>query len=161
MALFTSFNISASGMTAQQLRTDVIAQNIANADTTRTSDGTAYVKKNVVFTEKTLTGTALGKKASVYQSYSSFADVLRMANGGIVGNGVKVTSIYEDTNTDMNIVYDPSHPDADENGYVTYPNVNVVQEMTDLIDASRSYEANISAFNAAKTMAQKGLTIGE
>ena len=161
MALFTSFNISASGMTAQQIRTDVIAENIANADTTRTSDGTAYVKKNVIFTEKTITGTTIGKKASVYSSYSSFADALRLANGGVVGNGVKVTSIYKDTTTDMNIVYDPDHPDADENGYVTYPNVNVVQEMTDLIDASRSYEANISAFNAAKTMAQKGLSIGE
>ena len=74
--------------------------------------------------------------------------------------GVKVTSVYEDTSTDMERVYDPSHPDADENGYVTYPNVNVVQEMTDLIDASRSYEANISAFNASKSMASKGLSIG-
>jgi len=125
MSMFAAFNISASGMTAQQLRTDVISQNIANANTTRTSDGTAYVKKSVV------------------------------------GSGVKVTSIYDDTSTDMNMVYDPSHPDADENGYVTYPNVNVVQEMTDLIDASRSYEANISAFNSSKDMASKGLTIGQ
>ena len=85
---------------------------------------------------------------------------LRLANGGVVGSGVKVTSVYEDTSTDMERVYDPSHPDADENGYVTYPNVNVVQEMTDLIDASRSYEANISAFNASKSMASKGLSIG-
>ena len=91
----------------------------------------------------------------------TFADALRVASGGVVGDGVKVTSIYEDTTQDMNMVYDPSHPDADENGYVTYPNVNVVQEMTDLIDASRSYEANISAFNASKSMASKGLTIGQ
>ena len=138
MSMFTAFNISASGMTAQQLRTDVISQNIANVNTTRTSDGTPYVRKAVVFTEKTLT-----------------------AHNGLLGDGVKVTSVYEDNSTDMNMVYDPSHPDADENGYVTYPNVNVVQEMTDLIDASRSYEANISAFNASKTMANKGLTIGE
>ncbi|HBS89370.1 MAG TPA: flagellar basal body rod protein FlgC, partial [Eubacterium sp.] len=94
-------------------------------------------------------------------STGTFADALRVASGGIVGNGVKVTSIYDDTTEDMNMVYDPSHPDADENGYVTYPNVNVVQEMTDLIDASRSYEANISAFNASKSMASKGLTIGQ
>ena len=152
MSMFTAFNISASGMTAQQLRTDVISENIANADTTRTSDGTPYVRKAVVFTEKTMTGTALGKSA--YGSYgtgaySTFSDALRLANGGVVGSGVKVTSVY-----------DPSHPDADENGYVTYPNVNVVQEMTDLIDASRSYEANISAFNASKSMASKGLSIG-
>ena len=155
MSMFTAFNVSASGMTAQQLRTDVISENIAN--------GTPYVRKAVVFTEKTMTGTALGKSA--YGSYgtgaySTFSDALRLANGGVVGNGVKVTSVYEDTSTDMEMVYDPSHPDADENGYVTYPNVNTVQEMTDLIDASRSYEANISAFNASKSMATKGLSIG-
>ena len=157
MSMFTAFNISASGMTAQQLRTDVISQNIANANTTRTSDGTPYVKKSVVFTEKTLTSAQAGYSASS----GTFADALRVASGGIVGDGVKVTSIYDDTTQDMNMVYDPSHPDADENGYVTYPNVNVVQEMTDLIDASRSYEANISAFNASKSMASKGLTIGQ
>ena len=171
MSMFAAFNISASGMTAQQLRTDVISQNIANANTTRTSDGTAYVKKSVVFTEKTVTSGMAGR--SVYSSSgTTFADALRAANGGVVGSGVKVTSIYDDTSTDMNMVYDPSHPDADENGYVTYPNVNVVQEMTDLInaeilasydliDASRSYEANISAFNSSKDMASKGLTIGQ
>lgn len=160
MSMFAAFNISASGMTAQQLRTDVISQNIANANTTRTSDGTAYVKKSVVFTEKTVTSCMAGR--SVYSSSgTTFADALRAANGGVVGSGVKVTSIYDDTSTDMNMVYDPSHPDADENGYVTYPNVNVVQEMTDLIDASRSYEANISAFNSSKDMASKGLTIGQ
>lgn len=163
MSMFTAFNISASGMTAQQLRTDVISQNIANADTTRTSDGTPYVKKSVVFTEKTLTGTTMGKnRNAIYSSsFSTFADAMRKANGGIVGDGVKVTSVYEDHSEEMKLVYDPSHPDADENGYVTYPNVNVVQEMTDLIDASRSYEANISAFNASKAMANKGLTIGQ
>ena len=167
MSMFAAFNISASGMTAQQLRTDVISQNIANANTTRTSDGTPYVKKSVVFTkksvvftEKTVTSGMAGR--SVYSSSgTTFADALRAANGGVVGSGVKVTSIYDDTSTDMNMVYDPSHPDADENGYVTYPNVNVVQEMTDLIDASRSYEANISAFNSSKDMASKGLTIGQ
>ena len=160
MSMFAAFNISASGTTAQQLRTDVISQNIANANTTRTSDGTAYVKKSVVFTEKTVTSGMAGRSA-YSSSGTTFADALRAANGGVVGSGVKVTSIYDDTSTDMNMVYDPSHPDADENGYVTYPNVNVVQEMTDLIDASRSYEANISAFNSSKDMASKGLTIGQ
>lgn len=156
MSLFTAFNISASGMTAQQLRTDVISENIANSSTTRTQDGTPYVRKAVVFTEKTLTSAQ-----AINKSGSSFASVLKNINGGIAGDGVKITSVYEDTSTDMNMVYEPSHPDADENGYVIYPNVNVVQEMTDLIDASRSYEANISAFNASKTMANKGLTIGQ
>ena len=154
MSMFTSFNISASGMTAQQLRSDIISQNIANSNTTRTSDGTPYVRKAVVFTEKTLTGATAIKGAN--SNGSSFASALRNASGGRLGDGVKVTSVYEDTST-----YDPSHPDADENGYVTYPNVNVVQEMTDMIDASRSYEANISAFNASKSMATKGLSIGQ
>jgi len=159
MSMFTAFNISASGMTAQQLRTDVISQNIANTHTTRTDDGTPYVRRAVVFTEKTFTHATTRRGPSL--NGSSFASALRTARQGILGEGVKVTSVYEDTSTDMNMVYDPSHPDADENGYVTYPNVNIVQEMTDLIDASRSYEANISAFNASKAMASKGLTIGQ
>ena len=160
---FGYVNLLKSAADASWTREEGLTNNIANADTTRTSDGTPYVRKAVVFTEKTMTGTALGKSA--YGSYgtgaySTFSDALRLANGGVVGSGVKVTSVYEDTSTDMERVYDPSHPDADENGYVTYPNVNVVQEMTDLIDASRSYEANISAFNASKSMASKGLSIG-
>ena len=145
MALFSSFDISASGMTAQRLRSDTISQNLANVNTTRTSDGGPYVRKTVVFTER----------------QSTPFDQVLLTTSGRMGNGVKVTSVIEDTETPMNMVYDPSHPDADENGYVTYPNVNVVQEMTDLIDASRSYEANISAFNASKSMASKGLTIGQ
>lgn len=147
MALFSQFNISASGMTAQRLRMDVISENIANVNTTRTSKGTAYVRKEVVLTEK--------------GNDSSFSSVFAAAKSGITGNGVKVTSIQDDTTTPMSKVYEPSNPDADQNGYVTYPNVNVVQEMTDLIDASRSYEANITAFNAGKTMATKGLEIGK
>lgn len=75
------------------------------------------------------------------------------------GNGVKAVAITKDTETDYNLVYDPSHPDADENGYVKYPNVNIVNEMTDLIDATRSYEANATAFDASKSMASKGLEL--
>lgn len=145
MAIFSSFNISASGMTAQRLRTDIISQNLANVNTTRTSEGGAYVRKTVVFAEKQST---------------SFDQVL-MTTSGLVGNGVKATKVVEDTSTPMNMVYDPSHPDADENGYVTYPNVNTVTEMTNLIDASRSYEANVTAFDAAKSMALKGLEINQ
>ena len=144
MALFSGMNIAASGMTAQRLRTDVISENIANANTTRTADGGPYVRKNLVFTQKT--------------NHNAFSDVLNQTIQG-VGNGVKVTAIVDDTDTDMNLVYDPSHPDADENGYVLYPNVNVVTEMTDLIDATRSYEANATAFEASKSMAVKGLSI--
>lgn len=143
MALFDSFNINASGLTAQRYRMDVIAENIANVNTTRTKDGDTYRRKVVVFEEKT--------------GGPSFADTLKKAKGTYVGQGVKVTRTYEDTESDLIMAYDPSHPDADENGYVHYPNVNVVQEMTDLIDASRSYEANATAFTASKDIAKKGL----
>ena len=143
MALFSAFDISASGLTAQRLRTDTISQNLANVNTTRTSNGGPYVRKTVVFAEK---------------RSSAFKDVL-MTAAGHVGNGVKAIAVVKDTSTAMNIVYDPGHPDADENGYVTYPNVNTVTEMTNLIDASRSYEANVTAFQASKAMAVKGLEI--
>ena len=159
MSMFTAFNISASGMTAQQLRTDVISQNIANVNTTRTSDGTPYVRKAVVFTEKTLTASTAVTGSS--SNGSSFASVLKQAHNGLLGDGVKVTSVYEDNSTDMNMVYDPSHPDADADGYVSYPNVNIVTEMTNLIDASRGYESNVTAFNATKAMAEAGLQVGK
>ncbi|MDD6233735.1 MAG: flagellar basal body rod protein FlgC [Lachnospiraceae bacterium] len=147
MALFTGMNINASGMSAERLRLDVISENIANANTTRTKEGGPYVRKNVIFTEKVSTA-------------DSFGEVLNRTISGI-GNGVKVTAITKDTDTDMNLVYEPSHPDADENGYVLYPNVNIVTEMTDLIDASRAFEANTTAFEASKNVASKGLSILE
>lgn len=148
MAMFNALNISATGMTAQRLRMDILSENMANVKTTRTEDGSPYVRKNVVFREK---------DCSTFQA--ALTTQLKL-NNTYIGNGVKVTSIVEDTETPMNVVYEPSHPDADENGYVTYPNVNVVTEMTDLIDASRAYEANITAFNATKAMALKALEIG-
>lgn len=147
MALFTGMNINASGMSAERLRLDVISENIANAHTTRTKEGGPYVRKNVIFTEKVSTA-------------DSFGEVLNRTISGI-GNGVKVTAITKDTDTDMNLVYEPSHPDADENGYVLYPNVNIVTEMTDLIDASRAFEANATAFEASKNVASRGLSILE
>lgn len=146
MSVFSSLNISATGMTAQRLRTDIIAQNIANVNTTRTSDGSAYVRKTVVFGEKSSNG---------------FQTALNSAmNGSVAGAGVKVTAIVADTETAMKRVYEPSNPDADEEGYVTYPNVDTVTEMTNMIDASRAYEANVTAFNATKSMALKGLEVG-
>ena len=147
MALFTGMNINASGMSAERLRLDVISENIANANTTRTKEGGPYVRKNVIFTEKVSTA-------------DSFGEVLNRTISGI-GNGVKVTAITKDTDTDMNLVYEPSHPDADENGYVLYPNVNIVTEMTDLIDASRAFEANATAFEASENVASRGLSILE
>ncbi len=146
MSMFTSFNINASGLTSQRYRMDVISENVANANTTRTEDGTPYRRKLVTFAEK---------------GGSSFSHVLDTINHthGYTAKGVKVDGVYEDTTTEMNMVYDPSHPDADENGYVSYPNVNMIQEMTDLIDASRAYEANSTAFNASKAIALQGLDL--
>ncbi len=149
MSMFSAFNVNASGMTAQRFRMDVISENVANANTTRTTDGTPYVRKVVAFAVK-------GNDTT-----SNFHKVLRGATEAYVGKGVKIDGIYEDDESDMKMVYDPSHPDADENGYVTYPNVNIVTEMTNLIDASRAYEANATAFNASKSIAQQGLQIGQ
>lgn len=145
MSFIDGMNVSASGMSAQRLRMDIISQNIANVNTTRTENGEPYKRKMVVFSEK---------------NQVSFSDILANKTGAAVGNGVKVTQILEDTETPMNQVYDPSHPDADKDGYVSYPNVNTVTEMTNLIDASRSYEANVTAFNASKNMDLKTLELG-
>lgn len=146
MSYMNGMNISASGMSAQRLRMDIISQNIANVNTTRDESGHPYRRQNLVFSEKTP---------------APFAGFLNSATGAKSGSGVKVTQIIEDNETPMKMVYDPSHPDANEEGYVTYPNVNTVTEMTNLIDASRSYEANVTAFNATKNMALKGLEVGK
>ena len=146
MGLFQAFNISASGMTAERFRTDIIAENIANVNTTKTEDGKPYRRKIVTFEERPVT---------------PFTTYYESARARAVGNGVKVTSVKEDTETDFKMEYDPSHPDADENGYVYYPNVNTVTEMTNLIDATRAYEANTTAFEATKSMVQAALNIGK
>ena len=145
--MFDSFDINATGMTAQRFRMDIISQNVANASTTRTEDGSPYVRKIVTFTEK--------------DTQTPFRHVLNKATDRYSGKVVKVNGVYEDSKTEMNMVYDPYHPDADENGYVTYPNVNIITEMTNLIDASRSYEANATAFGASKAIALQGLNIGK
>ena len=133
MSLFQSFNINTSG-------------NVANVTTTRTEDGTPYRRKIVTFQEKNVT---------------PFSRVLQNTREAYVGNGVKVSEVKEDTNSDFIMKYDPSHPDADENGYVSYPNVNIITEMTNMIDASRSFEANVTAFETSKAMALKGLELGK
>lgn len=144
MGMFNSMEVSATGMTAQRYRTDIIAQNLANINTTRGQDGQPYRRKTVVMAE---------------QNNTAFGNVMQTVMGNLV-NGVKVTSVATDM-SDLRMVYEPSNPDADENGYVSYPNVDTVTEMTDMIDASRSYEANVTAFNASKSMALKGLEVGK
>lgn len=147
MGIFTSFDINASGLTAQRFRMDVISENVANSNTTRTADGTPYRRKVVTFSQK--------------ENQTSFSRVLNKSMDQYSGKGVKVSSIVEDDWTEMKEVYDPAHPDANENGYVTYPNVNIIAEMTNLIDASRAYQANSTAFAASKAMALSGLEIGK
>lgn len=147
MALFSSFDINASGLTAERFRMDIISQNIANQNTTRTQAGGAYRRKVVVFEEK--------------ETQTPFSRVLNTARDNYSGKGVRVSTVKQDTWTDMKLVYDPAHPDADENGYVLYPNVDVVTEMTNLISASRAYEANATAFAASKAIALKGLEMAK
>ena len=143
MGMFDGMNISANGMTAQRFRMDVISENIANVNTTRDENGEVYRRKTVVFNEK----TSLNFGDTLYNSLNVYKP-----------DGVRVTQVVEDP-SDLKMVYDPTHPDADENGYVMYPNVDTVTEMTNLIDSSRAYEANATAFNAAKAIAVKGLEL--
>ncbi len=145
MAFLNSINISASGLTAEKLRMDVISRNIANVNTTRTADGTPYRRQVVVFQEG---GNNI-----------PFSEYLSNASRKLIGSGVKVTGIIEDE-TPFKSVYDPGHPDADEKGYVRMPNVDVMTEMVNMISASRAYEANITAINSTKSMALKALEIG-
>ena len=147
MSMFSAFDVTASGLTAQRLRMDVISENVANANTTRTEDGTPYRRKIVTFQQK--------------NQQQTFSQVFHDVKSSYTGSGVKVSQIFEDTTTEMNMVYDPSHPDADEDGYVTYPNVNTVTEMTNMIDATRAFEANVTVMNSTKGMALKALDIGQ
>ncbi|MBS7528390.1 MAG: flagellar basal-body rod protein FlgC [Clostridiales bacterium] len=146
MSFFNSINISASGLTAERLRMDLISENIANANTTRTPSGTPYRRKVAVFRE---------------QEGSAFDQVLANATGGIAqGKGVEIAGIVEDQSP-FKKEYNPNHPDADADGYVSLPNIEIVNEMINLISASRAYEANITAVNNTKTMAMQALEIGK
>jgi len=143
----SSFGISASALTAQRLRMDVISSNIANAETTRASvvDGKAvpYRRKMVVLESA---------------NSDSFANILNSKMNGST-QGVRVQAIKEDTSP-LKPVYNPSHPDADENGYVYMPNVDITKEMVDMLSVSRSYDANVTMLNASKAMVSKALEIG-
>lgn len=147
MAFLEGMNISASGLTAQRLRLDIISENIANVNTTRTEAGGPYSRKMVVF--QPVNGTSNFRAA--YNNAST-------ASTG--GKGVVVSEVIEDERS-FKTAYDPTHPDADENGYVQLPNVDLLKETVDAMEATRAYDANITAFNAIKTMAMKGLEIGK
>jgi flagellar basal-body rod protein FlgC len=134
MRMFDGMRISGSGMTAERLRLDLIANNLANVNTTRTAAGGPYQRQTAIFSET--------------------LDSARSRPGG-----VSVVGIYKDESPPQ-IVHDPTHPDADENGYVAFPNVNIIHEMVDMITASRAYEANVTSVNAFKGMFLKALEIG-
>ena len=146
MSLFDALNISASGLTAQRLRMDVTSANLANAQTTRTPEGGAYRRQDVVLQEQSGDG--------------SFAGALTGALGGDGGEpaGVEVAAIVPDT-TPLRQVYEPGNPEANAQGYVEMPNVNPVEEMTDLIDASRSYQANVTAMQTTKQVFSKTIEL--
>ena len=151
MSMFGGIDASASGLTAERLRMDVISNNIANSNTTRTEKGGAYRRRYVVFEPRE-------------NDTSTFAGLLaatgKEKKNRRTGNGVRATRIEEDDRPGP-LVYDPGHPDANADGYVERPNVNVVMEMVDMITASRAYEANSTAITAAKSMAMKALDIGK
>ncbi len=154
MGFFKSMDISASALSAQRFRMDLISENLANYQTTHTADGTPYVRKFAVFQER--------------EGGQSFASALRNAyatDAGttpsrVVGAGVRVIEVRND-NAPFRLDYDPEHPDAQEDGYVRYPNVEMVTEMVDMMNAYRSYEANVTAMQQTRSMAMKALEIGK
>ncbi len=144
MSFLDSMNIVGSAMTAERFRVDVALQNIANSNTTRTPNGEPYRRKQVIFQERSV----------------SFQDALKHEEARVQGGGVRVTQVVE-SQRDFIPVYDPSHPDANEDGYVMYPNVDTTEERIDLMAASNAYEANLTALSLVKSLALKALEIGK
>ena len=144
MSLFNSIDISATGLTAERLRMDIISENIANAETTRTASGGPYRRKIPIY-----------KELESNDFLSVFSDAL----GNSKGTGVEVVGIKDDMSPFVR-KYEPEHPDANEDGYVLLPNVNVVSEMINMVSASKAYEANVTAMNSTKSMMMKALEIG-
>jgi flagellar basal-body rod protein FlgC len=155
MAYLSDFDISGYGLSAQRFRMNIISSNIANANTTRTSEGGPYQRREVVFKAIDFQ-EELNKKIAENNNMLEYENPLdenllqRDANPAIMS--VKVDKVVRD-DSDFKMKYDPSHPDANAEGYVAYPNINPVIEMTDLIEATRAYQANVSAFQSAKTLA--------
>jgi flagellar basal-body rod protein FlgC len=139
MSFINGFDIAASALTAQRTRLNITASNLANADTTRTAGGGVYLRQQAVFTA----------------TESRFGGEMDRAV-----SRVDVTSVQADTTTPTNMVYEPGHPDANQDGFVEYPNVNIVEEMAEMVTASRSYEANVTSFETLKKMALRALNIG-
>ena len=166
---FNAFDIAGSGMTAQRAKMDTIASNIANINTTRNPDGTkgVYIKKNVAF--RSVLADQISRGPSNFSNNGTsgqfnpttgnFEISTGMAlNEGRKDKGVEVSEIFESQNA-IKTIYDPSHPDADENGYVDLPNINVVEEMVGMVSASKAYQANAAAAENVKTMIQSAMNI--
>jgi len=149
--MFRALGISSSGMSAQRVRLEVIASNIANAETTRTADGTPYQRRIV-----RIEGAEVGGIPALPDVIPAFGIPETDPSEGLMG--VRVASIIDDQ-SEGPLIYDPGHPDADEAGYVRYPNVSITDEMVDLMNARRVYEANVSVFQAAKAMLRRSLEL--
>jgi flagellar basal-body rod protein FlgC len=144
--LFSAMDISASALTAERYRMDIAGENIANALTTRTAGGGPYRRKYVLVQERPM---------------STFSDFLHAEGTRLTaGGGVRVVATQEDTQTPFRVVYDPQHPDADENGYVSLPNVDMEREMVDFLSATRAYDASVTAISNYKAIANRALQIG-
>jgi flagellar basal-body rod protein FlgC len=160
--LFLGYDINAAGLTAQRKRMNAIAENIANVETTKTASGGAYRRKVVQLKEK-------GTQMFSAELQKATASLTVTQPGHMEGSGVEsgesvplstgITAVTKTDQSPLKIIYDPTNPDADENGNVAQPNVDVVTEMVDMISASRSYEANVVAMNAAKAAARDALEI--
>jgi len=163
---FNALDISSSALTAQRIKMDTIASNIANVNTTRNPDGTpgVYRRKEAIFASvygnmvngKNNNG---GDNSDDTSTNASLKGSVSENSGLNASNGVKVIQVSDDFKTPLNKIYNPSHPDADKDGYVNLPNVNVVSEMVDMISASRAYEANVTSINATKSMITSAMKI--
>ena len=154
MAFLNTINIVGSGLTAQQLRLDIVAENVTNSQTTRTENGGgAYKRKIVVF--EAVSGRDTFRDVMARVSTRAVPNTVSQPTAG----GVRVTQILED-DAPMKIVYDPTHPDADEDGYLELPNVDMVKEIADAMAASRAFASNVTAFNTLKSVISSGLDIG-
>ncbi len=153
MAFLSSMSIVGSGLTAQQLRLDVVSENITNSNTTRTENGDGPDRRKVVVFQ------AQSGRDTFREAMARAADGLAPNKGYDTVGGVKVVDILEDS-TDLKLVYDPAHPDANDAGYVELPNVDMVKEIADAMAATQAYSANVTALNALKSVIAKGLEIG-
>ena len=159
MAFLSGFDISGYGLSAQRLRMNVISSNIANANTTRTSEGGPYQRREVVFKASafdTILNQELKKSNNLFDYGSSTDKMFLQTNTNPAIMSVIVDKVVKDS-SDFKLKYDPSHPDANSKGYVAYPNINPVVEMADLIEATRAYQANVAAFQSAKSMANSSI----